>query len=190
MRIDSMTFIVEDMSMDELRNEVAKIFSSSGEDAIDPSAMMGANADDAESFAAALGKSSGDFGVAGQNLDQAYVNLSDKNVGGARDVSSLADSIRAERVKIPAVEEKMIQASREAAGTDYEGKLSGFVSTVRKKLQETADIVKNLSKKNDLSQKDLMEIQFHVMEMSIVLDVASKVGDKGSQALQTLFRDK
>jgi hypothetical protein len=75
-------------------------------------------------------------------------------------------------------------------GADYEGRLSNFVSTVRRRMERMSSVVNEIVAKKDLSQQDLMRIQYEVMEMSIVLDVASKVGDKGSQALQTLFRDK
>ena len=79
---------------------------------------------------------------------------------------------------------------REAAENQYANRLSNFVDIVKARLNRINERVVPLMKKPDLSQSDLLYIQYEVMQMSIVLDVASKAGDKGSQALQTLFRDK
>jgi hypothetical protein len=151
------------------------------------------NVDNVDKFTAALGVDSGaqgGFRVAEGNLNSAYVNLNTGANAGNANAVDVSRGINDLKRDIPRVESNLSKVSQEAVGEDYENKLSHFVSAVRKKLQETTEIVKKLSQKSDLSQQDLMEIQFHVMEMSIVLDVASKVGDKGSQALQTLFRDK
>ena len=73
---------------------------------------------------------------------------------------------------------------------DLEKKFSDVFAVVKDRLQRIKNIAVELNKNPDLSQAQLMHIQYEVMEMSIVLDVASKVGDKGSQALQTLFRNQ
>jgi hypothetical protein len=70
------------------------------------------------------------------------------------------------------------------------GRLNSFVTTVRDQLNRMDAIATNLSKKPDVSQADLIGIQFEVMQMGIILDVASKLGDKGSNAVQTLFRNQ
>jgi hypothetical protein len=82
--------------------------------------------------------------------------------------------------------------SEDVTRVEHQGshRLSDYVSQVRDQLQRIERVVVELANKPDLSQQDLMRIQYEVMQMSIVLDVASKVGDKGSQAVQTLFRDK
>jgi hypothetical protein len=65
-----------------------------------------------------------------------------------------------------------------------------FVSKVKQQLQRVTKLVENLAANPDVDQSQLMLIQYEVMQMSIVLDVSSKVGDKSSQALQSLFRNQ
>ena len=79
---------------------------------------------------------------------------------------------------------------RKAAESQYVNRLSDFIDIVKARLSRIDKYVAPLMQKPDLSQSDLLYIQYEVMQMSIILDVASKAGDKGSQALQTLFRDK
>ena len=79
---------------------------------------------------------------------------------------------------------------REAAESQYVNRLSDFIDVVKARLGRINKYIAPLMQKPDLSQSDLLYIQYEVMQMSIILDVASKAGDKGSQALQTLFRDK
>jgi hypothetical protein len=71
---------------------------------------------------------------------------------------------------------------------EHANKFEKFVSVVKERMERVGNLVETLAKKPDLTQGDLMHIQYEIMEMGIVLDVASKVGDKGSQLLQTLFR--
>jgi DNA polymerase II small subunit/DNA polymerase delta subunit B len=87
------------------------------------------------------------------------------------------------------VVDKLQLDSSKQGNPAYAKKLSDLVSVVKDRMERVSAVVEELAKKS-LSQQDLMRIQYEVMQMGIVLDVASKVGDKGSRALQTLFRDK
>ena len=85
---------------------------------------------------------------------------------------------------------KLEARKSEFSGADLQKKFSDIFSTVKERMDRINVLVDDLISHPDLSQQQLMRIQYEVMEMSIVLDVASKVGDKGSQALQTLFRNQ
>jgi hypothetical protein len=109
---------------------------------------------------------------------------------GSQVPPGVVDAIRANATRVPGVMESMGNQVLGAVGTGAEGKISDLFSSIRRNLNETGQVLTRLSKQDNLSQQDLLLIQFQISKMSISLDVASKVGDKGSQALQTLFRDK
>ncbi|MDR0693150.1 MAG: hypothetical protein LBF49_01085 [Puniceicoccales bacterium] len=170
---------------EKLRAQVERIMA---EDQMDPqqisdSLSLGANQGDVSKFNAALNGANVNIDSVANRLDQAANTLN--NIS-----PDLANSIRDTGQSMPNVmhrlEEKVIQSS----GTEYQNRLSDFMSSVKQQLDHMANVAAELAQKPDLSQQDLMRIQYEVMQMSVVLDVASKVGDKGSQALQTLFRDK
>jgi ABC-type enterochelin transport system substrate-binding protein len=64
------------------------------------------------------------------------------------------------------------------------------VKGVRESIEELYTYVEKFSNEKDPSTGSLFEMQYKVMKMSIMMDVSSKVGDKGSQAFQTLFRNQ
>jgi ABC-type transporter Mla subunit MlaD len=170
---------------EKLRAQVEKIMA---EDQMDPqklsdSLSIGANQGDVSKFNAALNGANVNINSVTNRLDQTANALSDIS-------PDLANSIRDVRQSMPNVvyrlEDKVVQSS----GTEYQSRVSDFMSSVKQQLDHMANVAAELAQKPDLSQQDLMRIQYEVMQMSVVLDVASKVGDKGSQALQTLFRDK
>ncbi|MDR2603216.1 MAG: hypothetical protein LBC11_01485 [Puniceicoccales bacterium] len=170
---------------EKLRAQIGKIMA---EDQMDPqklsdSLSMGANQDDVAKFNVALNSADVNINFAANRLDRSanVLNNIDPNIAkSVRDVGQLMPNV------VYRLEEKVSQSS----GTEYKNRLSDFMSSVKRQLDHMADVTAELVKKPDLSQQDLMRIQYEVTQMSIVLDVASKVGDKGSQALQTLFRDK
>jgi hypothetical protein len=65
-----------------------------------------------------------------------------------------------------------------------------FVSKVKEQLQRVTKLVEGLKDNPDVGQMDLMRIQYEIMQMSVILDVSSKVGDKASQAVQSMFRNQ
>jgi hypothetical protein len=69
-------------------------------------------------------------------------------------------------------------------------KAFNVVKGVRESMEELYVYVEKFSNEKDPSTGSLFEMQYKVMKMSIMMDVSSKVGDKGSQAFQTLFRNQ
>ena len=122
-----------------------------------------------------------------QNLKTSIEGLSASNAGEAAAIRMALGDINS---VTPETFAKLERMRVDAKQTVFAERFDDFVSVVRKRLERITNVVVELTKKPDMSQQDLMRIQYEVMQMSIVLDVASKVGDKGSQALQTLFRDK
>ncbi|MDR2776504.1 MAG: hypothetical protein LBB17_00440 [Puniceicoccales bacterium] len=169
-----------------LRKQIEKIMA---EDQMDPqkfsdSLSTGINQSDVAKFNAALNNTDINIDSVTNRLDQTANALSNIN-------PDLSNSIRNVGQSMPGVvhglEGKIDQFSGVA---EYQNRLSDFMSSVKRQLDHMSNVTAELAQKPDLSQQDLMRIQYEVTQMSIVLDVASKVGDKGSQALQTLFRDK
>lgn len=122
-----------------------------------------------------------------KGIQEAINNLSSVNAEGLSSIKNTLSDI------YPTTTEAFANLERmrvDAKQTVFAERFDDFVSVVRQRLERITNVVVELTKKPDMSQQDLMRIQYEVMQMSIVLDVASKVGDKGSQALQTLFRDK
>lgn len=122
-----------------------------------------------------------------KGIQEAINNLSSANIEGLSAIKNTLSDI------YPTTTEAFVNLERmrvDAKKTVFAERFDDFVSVVRQRLERITNVVVELTKKPDMSQQDLMRIQYEVMQMSIVLDVASKVGDKGSQALQTLFRDK
>ena len=119
-----------------------------------------------------------------QNMDLATENLNKANFG------QYADNIQGIQNVTQETFEKLERMRVDARQTVLSERFDQFVSVVRRRMERISNVVAELTKKPDLSQGDLMRIQYEVMQMSITLDVASKVGDKGSQALQTLFRNQ
>lgn len=122
-----------------------------------------------------------------QNLRSSIEGLSASNAGEAAAIRMALGDINS---VTPETFLKLERMRVDAKQTIFAERFDDFVSVVRQRLERITNVVVELTKKPDMSQQDLMRIQYEVMQMSIVLDVASKVGDKGSQALQTLFRDK
>ncbi|MDR2628421.1 MAG: hypothetical protein LBC30_00240 [Puniceicoccales bacterium] len=168
-----------------LRAQVGKIMT---EDQMDPqkfsdSLSASVNQGDAAKFNAALNDASVNIDSVANRLDQTANNLGNID-------PNLASSIRNVGQLVPNVAYRLEGQVALSSGAGYQNRLSDFMSSVKRQLDHMSDVVMELSKNPDLSQQDLMRIQYEVTQMSIILDVASKVGDKGSQALQTLFRDK
>jgi esterase/lipase superfamily enzyme len=141
------------------------------------------NQSDVAKFNAAFDKTDVNIDSVTNRLDRTAVAVYDFD-------HNLANSIRDVEWSIPTVMHKLDGRIVQSTGMEYQNRLSDFMSSVKQKLDHMANVAAELAQKPDLSQQDLMRIQYEVMQMSVVLDVASKVGDKGSQALQTLFRDK
>ncbi|UPA28771.1 MAG: hypothetical protein LW808_001755 [Verrucomicrobiota bacterium] len=65
-------------------------------------------------------------------------------------------------------------------------------------IQSVRDVFKGITRRinylsangRDPSSKDLLEMQFLVLQLSYVNELSSKVSDKTSQGLQTLFRNQ
>ncbi|MDR2778696.1 MAG: hypothetical protein LBB16_00175 [Puniceicoccales bacterium] len=176
---------VASIADEKLRKDIQKIMT---EDQMDPQGLSDSlsktvNPNDITKFNIALDKSSVNIDSVTSRLDQMAVSLDSFD-------ASLADSVRNIEQTIPGVISKLDARIGQSPGVEYQNRLSDFMSSVKQKLDHMANVAAELAQKPDLSQQDLMRIQYEVMQMSVVLDVASKVGDKGSQALQTLFRDK
>jgi ABC-type enterochelin transport system substrate-binding protein len=69
-------------------------------------------------------------------------------------------------------------------------KAFNVVKSVRESMEDLYAYVEKFSNEKDPSTGSLFEMQYKVMKMSIMMDISSKVGDKGSQAFQTLFRNQ
>ncbi|MDR1433513.1 MAG: hypothetical protein LBI61_04245 [Puniceicoccales bacterium] len=145
------------------------------------------NMDAVKTFDGAFDMSGFDAKAVSQNFNQAAANF---DTGAPQLSKEVIATIRESSDRIPGITDSLDRQTANSTGTTYENKLSNFFSSVKKNLEDVARVTNRLSKKDALSQQDLMLIQYEVSKMSITLDVASKVGDKGSQALQTLFRDK
>jgi hypothetical protein len=144
------------------------------------------NVDDAMKFSAAMGG----VGTGGSgNVSATANNMLDasKNVSGVD--GELSDVLKLMSENVRAVSDKLdVQLSR-SAGTGFEDKLSRFISSARERMAHLSQTLSDLAS-GPISQQDMMRIQFEVTQFGIVLDLSSKVGDKGSQALQTLFRNQ
>lgn len=64
------------------------------------------------------------------------------------------------------------------------------VKGVRDNLEDLQKYVEKFSNEKNPSTASLFEMQYKVIQMSILMDISSKVGDKSSQAFQTLFRNQ
>jgi cob(I)alamin adenosyltransferase len=170
---------------EKLRAQIQKIMMEDQMDlqGLSESLSVGANQRDVVKFNAALDQTNVDINPIANRLDQTAITLGNAN-------PDLANSLRDVRQSMPNVIYRLEEKITQSSGAEYQNRLSDFMSSVKQKLDHMTDVAAELAQKPDLSQQDLMRIQYEVMQMSIVLDVASKVGDKGSQALQTLFRDK
>ena len=139
---------------------------------------------DAIKFAEEMSRIGADFREVSKNFYLATENLNKANFG------QYADNIQGIQNVTQETFEKLERMRVDARQTVLSERFDQFVSVVRRRMERISNVVAELTKKPDLSQGDLMRIQYEVMQMSITLDVASKVGDKGSQALQTLFRNQ
>ncbi|MDR1413681.1 MAG: hypothetical protein LBI56_01945 [Puniceicoccales bacterium] len=130
-----------------------------------------------------------DMSVSMQNMDQALVNIGRIN---SPEANAIGNAIRENQNRVPGISDRLNAQMAEARinNAQYEHRLSQFFSSVQNRLKRVTNIISELSRKPDMSQGDIMRVQYEITQMGIMLDVASKVGDKGSQALQTLFRDK
>ncbi|MDR1590924.1 MAG: hypothetical protein LBR92_02930 [Puniceicoccales bacterium] len=71
------------------------------------------------------------------------------------------------------------------------GKIVHAVQSVRDQFLTIQSRVEALcSKKADFSSADLLEMQYHVMQLAYLNELSSKVADKTSQGAQTLFRNQ
>jgi polyhydroxyalkanoate synthesis regulator phasin len=119
------------------------------------------------------------------------LNRASDNIGNATDVArSIQGSLQEINGRLTGVTDSLDRqmAAVRVENVEHANRFEKFVSVVKERMERVGNLVETLSKKPDLTQADLMHIQYEIMEMGIVLDVASKVGDKGSQLLQTLFR--
>lgn len=165
--------------VNEINTEMQKIMDNWGSD------VSGSNnASDAAKFANEIARIGDDFRETSKNLYLATENLNKANFG------QYADNIQGIQNVTQETFEKLERMRVDARQTVLSERFDQFVSVVRRRMERISNVVAELTKKPDLSQGDLMRIQYEVMQMSITLDVASKVGDKGSQALQTLFRNQ
>lgn len=64
------------------------------------------------------------------------------------------------------------------------------VKGVRDNLEDLYSYVEKFSKDKNPSTASLFEMQYKVIQMSVLMDISSKVGDKASQGFQTLFRNQ
>jgi hypothetical protein len=78
--------------------------------------------------------------------------------------------------------------------TDSTGRLSqkffDAMKGVSNAVNEFYMYIKGATQSGDFSMHKLFEVQFKVTQMTVLLDVSSKIGDKGGQAFQTLFRNQ
>jgi hypothetical protein len=66
-----------------------------------------------------------------------------------------------------------------------------IVSKVRTQVKRVHDLVKDYSSHPDqLGQSELIKLQYEVTQLALLLDMASKIGDKTSQGLQSMFRNQ
>jgi hypothetical protein len=78
---------------------------------------------------------------------------------------------------------------RQARETDAAAQFDSLIPNIKQQLKDVCDLVENVRKKGgDVSQADLIHIQFKITQMGIVLDISSKSADKASTMLQTLFK--
>jgi hypothetical protein len=86
--------------------------------------------------------------------------------------------------------EKLNPTSATPSGESFAQKAFDTVKGVQNSLDDLYSYVKNFSNIKNPSIADLFGMQYKVTIMSLTMDAASKVGDKGSQAFQTLFRNQ
>jgi hypothetical protein len=86
--------------------------------------------------------------------------------------------------------ERIDSPNAASSGESLSQKAFDVVKGVRENLNDLFAYVEKFSKEKDPSTASLFTMQYKVTQMSILMDVSSKVGDKGSQAFQTLFRNQ
>jgi hypothetical protein len=86
--------------------------------------------------------------------------------------------------------EKIDSTNNVAPQETLSQKTFNVVKGVRKNLNALKAYVEKFSHEKNPSTASLFEMEFKVIQFQLSLDVASKVGDKGSQAFQTLFRNQ
>ena len=64
------------------------------------------------------------------------------------------------------------------------------VKSVRDNLEDLYTYVEKFRNEKNPTTANLFEMQYKVIQMSVLMDISSKVGDKASQAFQTLFRNQ
>jgi hypothetical protein len=118
--------------------------------------------------------------------------LPDKNLSDEilKALATNASNSEANTNALRVLTEKLDPAGATASGETLAQKAFNIVKGVRENLDGLFAYVEKFSKDKNPSTAALFEMQFKVTQMSILMDVSSKVGDKGSQAFQTLFRNQ
>ncbi|MDR0680044.1 MAG: hypothetical protein LBF42_03390 [Puniceicoccales bacterium] len=110
-----------------------------------------------------------------EEIQKAIAASSAKNEANTNAVRALMERIEATPVR-PS-EETLTQ------------KVYNVVKGVREQFNDFNDYIQTFVN-GPLSTAKMFELQYKVTQLSVMMDVSSKVGDKGSQAFQTLFRNQ
>jgi hypothetical protein len=105
-----------------------------------------------------------------------------KAISSGLDNSDVSQSLRvmAEKMNVNAADpnEKLSQ------------KFCNVVKGVRAQVEDFYVYMKEPALSKEVSMRKLLEIQLKVMQMTVLIDVSSKISDKSGQAFQTLFRNQ
>lgn len=91
---------------------------------------------------------------------------------------------------------QLVQRAQGLAGTEgvqAAGAWQKFLSPLTEFKNKFESILSDISRrveKGNLTTADLFQIQFQLTQLSYVNDLSSKIADKGSQGVQTLFRNQ
>jgi hypothetical protein len=121
--------------------------------------------------------------IASNLPDQKFYDEISKAI--AFNADSNSTNSQAIRVLLERIEPNAVQSSETLSQKAF-----NVVKGVRESMEDLYAYVEKFSHETDPSTGSLFEMQYKVMKMSIMMDVSSKVGDKGSQAFQTLFRNQ
>ena len=104
--------------------------------------------------------------------------------------TAIIQNLHANTEAIQLFQESFEKHAIESSQETLTQKAFNVAKNVRDSLEELQVYVDKFSKEKNPTTAVLFEMQYKVMQMSILMDISSKVGDKASQAFQTLFRNQ
>ncbi len=129
-----------------------------------------------------------------QVQEEIVKNLSQQNAvapGNFQDMyTAIIQNLHANTEAVQLFRESFEKHAIESSQETLTQKAFNAAKGVRDSLEELQVYVEKFSKEKNPTTAVLFEMQYKVMQMSILMDISSKVGDKASQAFQTLFRNQ